>query len=323
MKLISLVSSLFFPVVLGQDILGSLRSQGHTSFADALVKAGLQYAVELNSDSPVTVLIPNNAAFDSASSTLASLNQTQLQNVLATHLIPSGVIRSSNLTNGPIRTYNAFQNLTVSVAPNNITFNGARVVTPDVTLNNGIYHVIDQVIVPRNSSNSTLVSNIIDTARANNLTDLLASIEKAGLTKSVQDASGVTVFAPRNSSFAAIKSTADRMSTSEFRSLIGTHITTSVYYTKKLLMDSIVASIIPGQRVRLRPTSDGKITINGVGISVTDIPTTQGLIHIVERVVFPDVNLSKSQDRPVDNQASGRWINTVLLAVPCVLFAIF
>ena len=303
--------------MLGQDILGSLRSQGHTSFADALVKAGLQYAVELNSDSPVTVLIPNNAAFDSASSTF---NQTQLQNVLATHLIPSGVIRSSNLTNGPIRTYNAFQNLTVSVAPNNITFNGARVVTPDVTLNNGIYHVIDQVIVPRNSSNSTLVSSIIDTARANNLTDLLASIEKAGLTKSVQDASGVTVFAPRNSSFAAIKSTADRMSTSEFRSLIGTH---KVYYTKKLLMDSIVASTIPGQRVRLRPTSDGKITINGVGISVTDVPTTQGLIHIVERVVFPDVNLSKSQDRPVDNQASGRWINTVLLAVPCVLFAIF
>jgi transforming growth factor-beta-induced protein len=322
MKLISLIS-LLLPVVLGQDILGSLRSQGHTSFADAIVKSGLQYAVELNGDSPVTVLVPNNAAFDSAANTIAGLNQTQLQHVLATHLIPRGVVRSGNLTNGPIQTYNTLQNLTVSVAPNNITFNGARVVTPDVTLNNGIYHVIDRVIVPRNSTNVPLIYNIIETARANNLTSLLVAIEKARLTKSVQEASGVTVFAPRNSSFAAIKNEAYKLSASEFRDLIGTHITTSVYYTKKLLIDSIVATIVPGQRVRIRPTSEGKITINGVGMTVNDIPTTQGLIHIVERVVFPDGNLSKSADSPVDNQASGRWLSTLSLSVSFILFILF
>ena len=300
------IASAFFltilpQVLLASNVLSSIRRHGLTAFADAVEKAGLKYAVEARANAAVTLLVPNNAAFEAIKSVAAGLNQTQLQYVLATHIIPVGVVRSTDVKAGSVPTVNTFQNLTADVS-HGISFNGTTVVTPDVKLNNAIIHVIDKVIVPTGMGSTPLVSNIVDTAKAAGLTSLLGALEKASLVKAIQDASGVTVFAPTNAAFDAIKATTDKLTIEELKNILLLHVTPAVYYSKKL-SDATVDTLNPKERLSVKVTKD-KITINGVTVVLADVATTQGIVHVVEKVILPLASSGNNQGNLTSSSAT-------------------
>lgn len=91
----------------------------------------------------MTVFIPTNAAFESISSTTATLTQAQLQDVLTLHVLNNAVVYSPSIPSGTtsLPTVNG-EDVTI-VNNGTILIDQATVIAPNVVLRNGVAHVID------------------------------------------------------------------------------------------------------------------------------------------------------------------------------------
>jgi len=121
---------------------------GLSSLAGALTSANLVNTV--NGLKDVTIFAPANSAFQAIGSGLGNLSTTDLTNILTYHVVQGAVGYSSGLTNGTVLPTVNGANLTVTINGGNVFVNGAKVVTPDVLVSNGVVHVLDQVLNPNN-----------------------------------------------------------------------------------------------------------------------------------------------------------------------------
>lgn len=109
---------------------------------------------------PATVFVPDNAAFAAAGSPLTNLaainaaSQTTLSSILGYHAV-SGLLFSNQLSGGQLTTLNPTgAKLTVVVTNNVPTIKGnqnttaATIKRADVLTNNGVIHVVSQVLRP-------------------------------------------------------------------------------------------------------------------------------------------------------------------------------
>lgn len=122
---------------------------GFTSLTSAVVKAELLPALT-NPLTKLTVFAPTNAAFDNLATALGTdlngvLAHPQLADILLYHVIGDEVL-STELTNGAVPTLNG-QNVTINLT-GGVKVNNANVTLADLTVSNGVVHVIDAVLVP-------------------------------------------------------------------------------------------------------------------------------------------------------------------------------
>jgi uncharacterized surface protein with fasciclin (FAS1) repeats len=114
-----------------------------TSVAGALTSANLVQKV--NSLSDVTIFAPSNVAFQSIGSVIGNLSTEQLISILEYHVVKGTVGYSTILSNMSLPTVNG-ANVTITIENGTVFVNSAKVVTPDVLVNNGVVHVIDGYI---------------------------------------------------------------------------------------------------------------------------------------------------------------------------------
>lgn len=98
----------------------------------------------------MTFLAPSDAAFQKlAPGVYADLlnNIPQLTTVLLNHMI-TGVWFSAGLQDGATLTSEADQSLVIGLSASTFTIGGATVTSRDVTVTNGVVHVIDTVLLP-------------------------------------------------------------------------------------------------------------------------------------------------------------------------------
>lgn len=117
----------------------------------AAVAAGL--ADTLANGGPFTVFAPTDEAFAKLpAGTVASLlkpeNKDSLAKILKLHVV-SGTVPSAQAVKLTSATTLAGQDLTLAVKDGKLTVNGAHVIAADVNAKNGVIHVIDTVILPR------------------------------------------------------------------------------------------------------------------------------------------------------------------------------
>ena len=128
-----------------------------TTLMSAVQQAGLTET--LNAPGPFTVFAPTNAAFeklppDTWSGLLDPSNSVALQAVLKYHVVP-GIYHISGLEDGQKLTTVQGEQITVDITDGVMTLtdsqgNNANIETPDVAQSNGVVHVIDAVLIPRN-----------------------------------------------------------------------------------------------------------------------------------------------------------------------------
>lgn len=120
------------------------------SFLGALYTAGL--VSEFADSTDVTIFAPRNAAFQLIAGTLEDLSKDELANILRYHLIPNRVIFSTEFQNGSsLATANdAIPDLKLHVfrSGNNMYFDRAQLLQPDILIANGVVHIIDAVLNP-------------------------------------------------------------------------------------------------------------------------------------------------------------------------------
>lgn len=132
------------PQPLGETIRGRIPSMA--AFLGALYKTGL--ADELMEAKDVTVLVPDNQAFQKAFGALSELPTAELRNVLAYHIIPDRVLYSSELqhqgqflTRATSRDKTEPLNVTITVAGNNRYIDSSAIQDPDIMIANGVAHM--------------------------------------------------------------------------------------------------------------------------------------------------------------------------------------
>jgi uncharacterized surface protein with fasciclin (FAS1) repeats len=141
----------------GDIVALAVQTDALSTLVAAVQAAGL--VETLQSEGPFTVFAPTNEAFAALpEGTLESLlleeNREMLIQILTYHVVP-GKVMSSDLSDG--MTAETVQGSAVTINLNNygVTVDGASVVQADVEASNGVVHVIDAVILPKQETQSS------------------------------------------------------------------------------------------------------------------------------------------------------------------------
>ena len=135
-----------------KDIIDTAIEAG--SFKTLAAALGAAELVEtLKGDGPFTVFAPTDEAFaalpaGTVESLLKPENKAKLQAVLTYHVVPGRVYAADAIKAGKATTVQG-QKVTIKAKDGKVTVNGANVVAADIDSSNGVIHVIDAVILPK------------------------------------------------------------------------------------------------------------------------------------------------------------------------------
>jgi len=123
------------------------------TLAAALQAAGL--VDTLKSKGPFTVFAPTDEAFaklppGTVEDLLKPENKQKLVAILTYHVVPGKVLASQVTKMNPAKTVNG-QSLTIKVEDGTVRVDSAKVTKTDILCSNGVIHVIDSVMLPKQS----------------------------------------------------------------------------------------------------------------------------------------------------------------------------
>ena len=269
-----------------------------TTLVSALQSTGLDLVLA-NVDNDYTVFAPSDAAFAKLpAGTLEALTTEQLTNILMYHVLPGkvlsdGAITLAQSTSNMVEAANG-DDISLSFSNSTLFVNGAKVSTADVMADNGVIHVIDNVIMPLEEM-GTPTSSIVEVALADpeNFSTLVTALTAANLVDTLSDETmEFTVFAPTNAAFAKIDSTvlSDLLAdTDALTTVLLTHVVGNAS------LSSLDAYAANGKTLTTLSTSKvdlsideatGQLVIGGANVVISDIYTTNGIIHVIDTVIL-------------------------------------
>ena len=264
---------------------GSLASVATNANLTTLLSLVQASGIQLPSNTKVTIFAPTNEAFaklpkEKVEFLTSEKGKPTLQAILKHHVIGQSVGSTAVLDR---RRITALSGQSLDIDPTALTVDGARLVATDVAFDGGLVHVIDTVMVPELRSIQTIVA---EDAR---FTTLRAAIDAAGLGPQLgSDNPGPwTLLAPSNKAFGAIpadalkKLLADRPA---LTAVLGAHVIPTAIRREEMLAQGSAGTLLGDGSVQFALKS-GAITVSGAGIEVADIEASNGIIHIIDRVL--------------------------------------
>jgi uncharacterized surface protein with fasciclin (FAS1) repeats len=277
---------------------------GFTALVAAATKAGL--ADELAAASAnLTVFAPTNTAFNALATTLGfadatamvtALPASALESILSYHLLPARRTAADITAGGPTQTTAySFAGAATRLGVN--TSNGVRltdavlteatVTSANVAASNGIIHVIDKVLVPPG------VLNLVQMAQLNpNFSTLVGAVGTAGLATTLSGTGPFTVFAPTNAAFTAIQSTVAGLTPAQLGTVLTYHALGSQVLSTQIPFNTPIATLA-NQNITIATGPSPTIatitdtTGGGSRIVNVDIRASNGVIHVIDRVLLP------------------------------------
>lgn len=277
-----------------------------SSLTAALQKADL--ATTLKSSGKFTVFAPTNAAFNAflTANGYADLNAVPvpvLKEILLNHVL-STTVKSSEIATGYVKTLakgSASSTNTISMyleKNSGVDINGgkanggATVTIADIPASNGIIHVVDGVIG---------LPTIVNHAIANkNFTTLVAALTynpSSGFTGILSGtaSSPFTVFAPTNAAFSSFLTETGysglaAIPANILETTLKYHVVAGANVLSSSLTNGQVVSTFAGQNFTIGLTGGAKITDanNRVSnITATDVQCSNGVIHVIDKVLLP------------------------------------
>lgn len=191
-------------------------SGSFTTLVAALQATGLD-TVLADLDTDFTVFAPTDAAFAllGEEAIAALLNDAEaLQNILLYHVVSGSVVLQDAAvakaqSEDKMVTMANEQMSSLSFADGNLYLNKSAVSAANVMADNGVIHVVDQVILPPTAKGEPTMS-IVDVAVGNpDFSTLVSALTAADLVTTLADETATfTVFAPTNAAFAKIEASA-------------------------------------------------------------------------------------------------------------------
>ncbi len=248
----------------------------------------------LEGEGPFTVFAPTNQAFQDLGVDLATISDQELTDILLYHVIAGADIKSTDLVAGQTYATTAStggvsgNQLSLLIeASNGVELNGSTNVTSaDISANNGVIHVIDRVLLPL---------DIVGHAVANsNFTSLVGALSSApGELVDVLSSEGpFTVFAPLNSAFDAVSDVVATLTPEQLTTVLTYHVVGGANVMSSDLSNNMAVTTVSGQDFTVS-LDDGVELIDQTGASativLTDVQATNGVIHVLEKVIIPSL----------------------------------
>ena len=260
---------------------------------EAVVAAGLAPTLSAGT---LTVFAPTNAAFAALLTELGVSKQALLANkplltaVLTYHVLSSTVSLASvpvgkaiTPVGGGFFKIESAGGLKITDGRNRVS----NITATDIQASNGVVHLVDLVLLPANQ-------DIVATAQAlPDFSILVEAVVAAGLVETLQGTGPFTVFAPTNTAFAAL--------------LAELGVSKAALLADKALLTKVLTYHVVGARVLKAevPVGAAIATVQGqtfmvdtslkitdqkqrtTSIVATDVFTSNGVIHVVDRVLLP------------------------------------
>jgi uncharacterized surface protein with fasciclin (FAS1) repeats len=125
-------------------------------------------------------------------------------------------------------------------------------------------------------------------AEAGSFSTLLTAVEAAGLTATLEGDGPFTVFAPTDAAFAAIPSAtlnALLANQSELTAVLTYHVVGDELEASEVVAQSSIQTL---NGASLDVEVDGStVRIGGATVVTTDIPASNGIIHVIDAVLIP------------------------------------
>jgi uncharacterized surface protein with fasciclin (FAS1) repeats len=133
--------------------------------------------------------------------------------------------------------------------------------------------------------------NIVElAASAGSFNTLVAAVKAAGLVETLSGEGPFTVFAPTDEAFALIPQAdldallADKEA---LTAVLTYHVVPGKVFAKDVV-DLSSAKTVNGQSVQIK-TWEGQVKIDEATVVSTDIEATNGIIHVIDRVILPEM----------------------------------
>ncbi len=276
--------------VAASDIVDTAVSAGSFKTLVAAVKAaGL--VDTLKGKGPFTVFAPTDEAFaklpaGTVETLLKPENKDKLVAILTYHVVPGKVMAADVVKVKEAKTVQG-QSVAVTVNDKGVKIDNANVVKTDISCSNGVIHVIDQVILPREEAKSP---DVVDTAvKAGKFNTLVAAVKAAGLVDTLKGEGPFTVFAPTDEAFAKLpEGTVESLLKPENKDKLVAILTYHVVPGKLLAKDVVAAGevkTVNGKTAKI--STDKGAKIDGASIVATDVECANGVIHIIDAVILP------------------------------------
>lgn len=265
----------------GRNIVETAVAAGDfKTLVTAIKAAGLADA--LQQPGPFTVFAPTDAVFAKLpKGTVEALlaDPPKLRQVLKYHVVPGKVMAVHVVKLESARTLLG-QSAPIAASGSGVKVAGANVVKTDIVATNGVIHVIDQVILPKD--------DIVDVAaKAGSFSTLLKAVEAANLVDTLRGEGPFTVFAPTDAAFAKLPAEA-------LQSLLADKEQLQAVLTYHVVPGKVTAAdvarlesakTVQGQPVRIK--AGDKVMVNDAQVVKTDIAAANGVIHVIDTVILP------------------------------------
>jgi uncharacterized surface protein with fasciclin (FAS1) repeats len=134
--------------------------------------------------------------------------------------------------------------------------------------------------------------NIVETASSNgSFNTLVAAVQAAGLSDTLQGDGPFTVFAPTDEAFAKLPpGTVENLLLPENKdqlvSILTYHVVAGKVTSAQVVkLDS--ATTVNGQDVQINIEND-KVMVDGATIAAVDVMASNGVIHVIDEVILPN-----------------------------------
>jgi uncharacterized surface protein with fasciclin (FAS1) repeats len=287
-------------------------SSGLTSLVAAATKAELVPALSASSAAGLTVFAPSNAAFDTLAKQLGfadgpalvtALPKEALASILSYHVLPAkktaADLTSGGATQATIYTFagsaaTVSVNTTGGVNIGDAVLTQAKVTSANVAATNGVVHVVDKVLVPPG------VLTVVQMAQANPaaFSSLVGAVVSAGLADDLSGVGPFTVFAPTNDAFAAIAPVVAGLTPAQLVTVLTYHVLTDevlsselgpVFGTPVTTLSGQTITITAGTAPVIATIADAAGTTPPSEIKAVDVRASNGVIHVINKVLIPSL----------------------------------
>ncbi|MGB0378620.1 MAG: fasciclin domain-containing protein, partial [Poseidonia sp.] len=283
--IIHVIDKVLMPTDTPNDIPRTAQCTGvHNSLVSAVVQAELLET--LQGTGPFTLFAPTDQAFADAGIDLAALDTLEgkqaLTDILLYHVV-AGNVPSTALSECMTAEAVNGQSLSFTVG-DSVMVNDATVSIADVNTSNGVIHVIDTVLMPTDTPN-----DIPRTAQCTGVhNSLVSAVVQAELLETLQGTGPFTVFAPTDQAFADAGIDLAALDTPEGKATLSDillyHVLDSAVPAANV-SDCMTATAVNGHPLAF--SVGASVTVNGATVTATDVPTSNGLIHVIDKVLMP------------------------------------
>ncbi|MBM3718646.1 MAG: fasciclin domain-containing protein [Actinobacteria bacterium] len=130
---------------------------------------------------------------------------------------------------------------------------------------------------------------IVEVAQAGaDFSTLVSAVVAAGLAETLSGEGPFTVFAPTNEAFAALPpGLLDKLLLPENKDILVKILTYHVVAGKVMAADVTAGDVATVEGSTFAVTTDMGVKVGGASVVTTDVPASNGVIHVIDKVIVP------------------------------------